>query len=339
MDYANLGKAGIKVSRLCLGAMMFGGPTDEQESIRIIHRALDTGINFIDTANVYNAGESERIVGKAIGGQRDHVVLATKVRWVMGEGPNDSGLSRYHILNEVENSLRRLNTDHIDIYIVHRPDPSTPLDESLGALDALVQQGKVRYTGCSNFDAWQVCEGLWISERRNHASFTCVQPLYNIVGRDAEVELFPFCRQHGLGVMAYSPLARGVLSGKYRGDKPLPEGSRAARGDQRIRETELRTESFELAEKLQPIAKAHGRSMTQLALAWVLGNPIVTSAIIGPRTMEQFEDNLGCLGWEIESAALDEIDRLIPPGEHTGKGYNDPAKPVLGRPRAQSSGL
>lgn len=332
MDYVNLGKQGVKVSRLCLGTMMFGGPTDEKESIRIIHRAMDEGINFIDTANVYNAGESERILGKAIDGRRDRVVLVTKVINPMGEGPNDVGGSRYHILNEVENSLRRLDTDHIDLYILHRPDYTTPLEESLEALDGLVRQGKVRYIGMSNYYAWQVCCALWIADRRNLASVACVQPLYNIVNRDAEVELFPLCREHGVGVMVYSPLARGVLAGKYLPGKPPPEGSRGARKDRRMLQTELREESFEVAQKLLPLAEAHGRPLTQFALNWALGNPIVTSAIVGPRTMEQFEDNLGCLGWEISQDALAEIDRLVPPGEHTGWGFNDPAYPVMGRP-------
>ena len=334
MDYAVLPRTGVEVSRLCLGTMMFGGPTDQEESIRIIHQALDCGINFIDTANVYNRGESERIVGQALQDRRHQVVLATKVRGAMGEGPNEGGSSRYHILSEVENSLRRLRTDHIDLYLLHRPDPLTPIEESLAALDTLVQQGKVRYLGCSNFDAWQVGAGLGASERRNFASFACVQPLYNLVNRDAEVELFPCCRHYDLGVMVYSPLARGVLSGKYRQDRDLPAESRAGRQDRRILETEMRPESFAVAEQLQSLARAHGRTLTQFALAWVLANPIVSAAIIGPRTIAQFKDNLGCLGWQIEASALDEIDGLVPPGEHTGKGYGDPSRPVLGRPRA-----
>ena len=332
MDYVNLGKSGVKVSPLCLGTMMFGGPTDEAESIRIIHRALDAGINFIDTANVYNGGESERVVGKAIQDRRDQVVLATKVFGAMGEGPNDGGSSRYHIFNEVENSLRRLTTDHIDIYILHKPDYNVPLEESLCALNALVEQGKVRYIGCSNFYGYQLCKALWISDTRTLASMVVAQPLYNIVNRDPEVELFPCCQEHGIGVMVYSPLARGVLAGKYLADQPLPEGSRAARGDKRLQDTELREESFEVAQKLKPLADAHGKTMTQFALNWVLSNPIVTTPIVGPRTMEHLEDNLGCLGWEISQEALSEIDTLVPPGEHTGHGFNDPMYPVLGRP-------
>ncbi|MBI3946452.1 MAG: aldo/keto reductase [Armatimonadetes bacterium] len=332
MEYGTLGRQGVKVSRLCLGTMMFGGATGAEESTRIIHRALDAGINFIDTANMYNAGESEVVIGKAIRGRRDRVVLATKVKNAMGEGPNDAGLSRCHILNEVENSLRRLGTDHIDLYYLHAPDYDTPMEESLTAMNDLVRQGKVRYIACSNYYAWQVCEGLWISDRRNLASFACAQPLYNIVNRDAEVELLPLCRERGLGVVTYSPLARGVLTGKYRPGEAPPEGSRAARGDRRIREAELREESFVASQEVAALAREKGCAVSRLALAWVIANPIITSAILGPRTMEQLEDNLGCLSVVITPEDEAAIDRVVPPGEHTGKGYNDPAYPVRGRP-------
>lgn len=332
MEYVNLGKSGVKVSPLCLGTMMFGGPTDEAESTRIIHLAIDAGINFIDTANVYNGGEAERIVGKAIQDRRDQVVLVTKVRGGMGEGVNDQGLSRYHILNEVENSLRRLNTDHIDLYMLHRPDYDTPLEESLRAVDDLIHQGKVRYVGCSNFYGFQLSDALWMADRLNLASMVAAQPLYNIVNRDPEVELFPCCQEHGIGTMIYSPLARGVLAGKYLPDQPPPQGSRADRQDRRMLQTELRDQSFEVAQQLKPMADAHGKTLTQFSLNWVLANPIVTSAIVGPRTMDHLEDNLGCLDWAISRDALDEIDVLVPPGEHTGFGFNDPQYPVLGRP-------
>ena len=333
MEYRNLGRAGVRVSPLCLGTMMFGGPTDERESIRIIHRALDEGINFIDTANVYNGGESERVVGKALKGRRDSVVLTTKVRGAAGEGPNDRGTSAYHILAEVENSLRRLDTDHIDLYLLHRFEPATPIEESLEALDRLVRQGKVRYIGCSNFDGWQLCQALWTSERRNFSRFVAVQPLYNMVNRDVEVELLPCCEEFGVGVMAYSPLARGVLSGKYLAGQAYPDGSRAARGDRRIQETEMRPESFKVTALLKPIVDAHAKTMTQFALNWVISNPLVTAAIIGPRTMEQLEDNLGAVGWSIGEDALDEIDRLVPPGTHTGIDFFDPSRAFTGRPR------
>ena len=246
----------------------------------------------------------------------------------------DAGTSRRVILREVDASLQRLGTDWIDVYYLHSPDYSTPLEEALRALDDCVRAGKVRYIACSNYYAWQVCEGLWRSDRRGWAAFACVQPLYNLLNRDAEVELFPFCQKHGLGVVPYSPLARGVLSGKYQPGAAPPEGSRAARGDRRLQQAEWREESLEVAQALRPLAEARGKSLTQWALAWVLANPIVTSAIIGPRTLEQLEDHLGALGWRLTPEEEKAVDRLVPPGEHTGKGYNDPAYPVRGRPAA-----
>lgn len=335
MEYRTLGQAGVKVSPLCLGTMMFGGPTEEAESIRILHRALDAGINFIDTANVYNTGESERIVGRALKGRRDRVVLATKVRSAMGDGPNEGGSSRYHIMTEVEASLRRLDTDRIDLYFLHRPDELTPLEESLRALDDCVRQGKVRYIACSNFYAWQIMEGLWISDRRHLERLVCLQSLYNIVNRDVEVEVLPACRAQGLAFVPYSPLARGVLTGKYRPGQPFPEGSRAARGDKRMRDTELREESYRVAQELLPLAEARGMTLSQFALAWLLANPLVTSPIIGPRTMAQLEDNLGALGATLTPEEEAAVDRLVPPGEHTGYGFNDPLYPVQGRPAGQ----
>ncbi len=331
MEYRTLGRAGVKVSPLCLGTMMFGGPTNEKDSIRIIHRAMDAGINFLDTANVYNAGESERVIGKAVSENREKWVIATKVHGTMGDDVNDSGSHRFHIMSAVEASLKRLGTDHIDVYYLHRWDTSTRIVESLRALDDCVRQGKVRYIACSNFEAWRVCEALWTSKQQGLEDFVCVQPLYNIVNRDIEVELLPFCQKYGVGVVPYSPLARGVLSGKYLPGKKPPKGSRAARKDRRILQTELREESFEVAQKLTPLADAHGKTLTQFALAWVLANPTITSVIIGPRTMEQLEDNLGCLDCTITEDDEKVINELVPPGEHTGKGYNDPAYPVLGR--------
>ena len=331
MEYRTLGRAGVKVSPLCLGTMMFGGPTNEQDSIQIIHKALDSGINFMDTANVYNAGESERIIGKAIRGNRDKWVIATKVHGGMGTDINASGSHRFHIMSAVEASLKRLDTDRIDVYYLHRWDASTRIAESLRALDDCVRQGKVRYIACSNFEAWRICEALWTSEKHGLEKFVCVQPLYNIVNRDPEVELLPFCEEYGVGVVPYSPLARGVLSGKYLPDAEPPEDSRAARKDRRILQTELREESYEVAQNLKPLADAHGKTLTQFSLAWVLANPTITSVIIGPRTMEQLMDNLGCLDCTPTAADEAAIDALVPPGEHTGKGYNDPAYPVLGR--------
>ncbi len=331
MEYSVLGNSGVEVSRLCLGAMMFGNPTDESDSIKVIERAFDAGINFIDTANVYNAGESERIVGKAVKAFRDDVLIATKVSGAMGEGLNRSGTSRHHIMMAVEDSLRRLDTDRIDLYYLHRWNALTPIEESLRALDDCVRQGKVRYIAGSNFDAWRLCEAWWTSDRMNLEKFICLQPLYNIVNRDVEVELLPFCKAYNVGVVSYSPLARGVLTGKYLPGQPPPPGSRAARQDRRILQTELREESYEVAQKLQPVAAAHGKTLAQFALAWALANSTITSVIIGPKNLEQLEDNLGSLDCTITPEDEATVDQLVPPGEHTGKGYNDPMYPVLGR--------
>ncbi|HVB48117.1 MAG TPA: aldo/keto reductase, partial [Burkholderiales bacterium] len=248
MDYRTLGRTGVKVSPLCLGAMMFGAPTSEQDSIAIVERALEAGINFFDVADGYNNGEAERILGRALKGRRDRVVLATKFGVSMGEGPNDVGASRYHLMHALHASLRRLDTDCIDVYYIHKFDYATPLEETLRALDDCVRAGKVRYIACSNFYAWRLVEGLDISRSRGLTQFACVQPLYNIVNRDPELELLPACVQNGLGVVSYSPLARGVLSGKYAPGAAPPEGSRAARGDKRIQQTELREESFAVAQ-------------------------------------------------------------------------------------------
>lgn len=333
MKYRKLGRTGVDVSELCLGTMMFGGPTDEADSIRIIHRAIDDGVNFIDTANVYVKGESERIVGKAVRDRRDRVFLATKVRSQLGDGPNESGASRYHILREFDKSLTRLGLGYVDLYFLHQFDFGTALDESLRAMDDLVRQGKIRYVGCSNYYGFQVIEALWIADRLGLSPLVCAQPLYNLVNRDAEVELFPACHKYGVGVAVYSPLARGVLTAKYRVGTPFPVGSRAARGDKRIHQTELRDESFNVAQCLVPLAEAKGVALSQFALAWTLANRAVTSAIIGPRTMEQYEDNLAALACVITAEDESAVDALVPPGEHSGKGYNDPNYPVRGRIR------
>jgi aryl-alcohol dehydrogenase-like predicted oxidoreductase len=331
MDYRILGRTGVSVSRLCLGAMMFGGPTPEKESNDIVARALEAGINFFDVADAYNQGEAERVLGRALKGRRDRVVLASKFGVATGEGPNDGGASRYHLANALHASLRRLDTDRIDVYYIHKHDYATPLEETLRALDDCVRAGKVRYVACSNFYAWQVVDGLAISRAQGLPRFACVQPQYNIVNRDAELELLPACAQHGVGVVSYAPIARGVLSGKYTPGAALPEGSRAARGDRRIQQAELRDESMVVAQALRPLAERHGRTLAQFAIAWVLANRAITSAIIGPRTLAQLEDNLGALGWTLAPEDERAVDALVPRGEHTGKGYNDPQYPVRGR--------
>ncbi len=333
MNYHNLGNAGVKVSPICLGTMMFGGQTDEAESIRIMHKALDLGVNFFDTANIYNAGRSEIAVGKALAEKRDQVVLATKGRQPMGDGPNQSGASRLHLMRELDASLKRLGTDYVDIYYQHTPDDETPIEETLRALDDMVRCGKVRYIGCSNFRAWQLCEALWTSDKLNLHRFCCVQPLYNIVNRDIEVELLPLCREHGIGVVAYSPLARGILTGKYKLGAEFPEGSRAARNDPRMRQAELRDASIEISQQIAAHCDKKGVGASQFALAWVLANRILTSVILGPRTMEHFDDNVGCLDVTITDEDEAFLDGLVPPGEHSGKGFQDTAYPITGRRR------
>lgn len=324
MEYLKLGKSGLSVSRFCLGTMMFGGPADKKASDKIINTALDRGIIFFDTANIYNNGESERVTGAALAGKRQNIIIATKVYGKMGPGPNDFGLSRGHIIREAEQSLRRLKTDYIDLYQVHRPDPATPSEETMSALDSLVKQGKARYIGCSNYDAWHLAESLWISDKRNYSPFISVQPLYNMLDRNIEVELIPFCRKYGVGIMAYSPLARGVLSGKYgKGDK-MPAGSRAARKDPRFLETVRRKEYFEAAYKLKQHTDKKGISLSIFALAWLLNNPAVTSVILGPRTMEQFLDNFEALKIRLDDKDLAFIDSVNPPGDNPGKGFIDP---------------
>lgn len=331
MNYRNLGSAGVKVSPVCLGTMMFGGATDAGESIRIMHKALDQGINFFDTANVYANGESEVVTGRAITDRREHVVLATKGRNPMKEGPNHTGGSCVNMLRSLDESLKRLATDYVDIYYYHAPDYSTPIEETLRAMDDMVRSGKVRYIACSNFRAWRLMEALWTSDRLNLRRFVCVQPLYNIVNRDIEVELLPACQEYGIGVVSYSPLARGILSGKYKKGEPFPEGSRAARNDKRMKQAELRDASFEIAEQIGAHCRKKGVPISQFSLAWCLANPILTSVIIGPRTMVQFDDNIGCLNVTIDEADEAFINDIVPSGEHSGKGFQDTAYPITGR--------
>jgi len=334
METRNLGRTGLKVSQLCLGCMMFGDVTPEAESLAIIQAALDAGINFLDTADKYGAGASERVVGKALQGRRDAVVLATKVGLqVDGSGPNASGTSRKHIREALEASLKRLGTDYVDLYYLHTRDAGTPLEESLAALDDLVRAGKVLYVGVSNFRAWQVTRSFGLQESHGWDRLAAVQPLYNLANRDAEVELLPACSALGIGVCSYSPLARVVLTGKYQpGQKPPPE-SRAGRGNVRLMQTEYREANFALAEEIGKLAAQVGCTAAQLALAWVMANRLVTAPLLGPRTMAQLEDNLGALQVALTPEVEAAIDALVPPGEHSGKGYQDPGFPVTGRVR------
>lgn len=323
MEHRTLGRTGVKVSPLCLGTMNFGGPTDEKDSIAIINRALDGGINFIDTANVYNAGESERIVGKALkdNGQRDQVVLATKVFGKMGDGPNDQGVSRYHIIKACEDSLRRLQTDHIDLYQLHRPPLGVPQDETLRAFDDLVCSGKVRYIGCSTHPAWMVMEALAVSEKYNLARYISEQPPYNLLDRRIENELIPLAQKYGLAILPWSPLAGGILAGRYPLDGEAPEGSRATRANE-IFQARITRKGREVAAKVAELAQERGVTITQLSLLWAKDQPGITSPIIGPRTMAHLEDALPLLEMTLDDADRPLFDALVHPGTAVADFHN-----------------
>ncbi|WP_022722997.1 aldo/keto reductase [Rhodopseudomonas sp. B29] len=332
MHYRPLGRSGLKVSPLCLGTMMFGGPADEATSGRIIDSARNAGINFIDTADVYCDGASEQVVGRAIKAQRQHWILATKVANQIGEGPNRSGLSRRWIMQAADSSLKRLGTDCIDIYYLHKEDHSTPLDETVRAIGDLMHAGKIRYFGVSNYRGWRVAEICNICDRLGIDRPIVSQPYYNAMNRMPEVEHIPACGFYGLGVVPYSPLARGVLTGKYAPDATPDKDSRAGRNDKRILQTEFRPESLQMAQRIRAHAEAKGITAGQFAVAWVLNNALVTSVIAGPRTEAQWADYLRAL--DVTFTAEDEalIDRLVATGHPSTPGYNDPAYPIEGRP-------
>ena len=317
MRYRTLGRTGVKVSPYCLGAMMFGawGNPDHDDSVRIIHAAIDGGINFVDTADVYSGGESEEIVGKALAGRRDRVVLATKFHAPMGDDPNQRGNSRRWIVHEVENSLRRLQTDYIDLYQVHRPDPQCDIDETLGALTDLVRQGKVRYIGSSTFPAEEIVEAQWVAERRGRERFVTEQPPYSILARGVETAVLPTCERYGIGVIPWSPLAGGWLTGRYRRGADLPTTGRASRTPGRFDPSiPANQRKLDLVEELLKVAADAGCSLTHMAHAFVLSHPAVSAAIIGPRTMEQLEDALAGTDVTLDDDVLDRIDALVPPG-------------------------
>ncbi len=323
MEFRPLGRTGVQVSQLCLGCMMFGGRTAPSESYEIIDRALDAGINFIDTANVYSLGRSEEVTGEALtrNGKRQQVVLATKVHGKMGEGPNDMGNSRRHIIEQCEASLRRLQTDCIDLYQIHRPEPGIPIDETLRALDDLVRAGKVRYIGSSTFAAWQLVESLWTAKELGLNRFVCEQPPYNLLDRRIERELIPMARTYGFALIPWSPLAGGLLTGKYKRGQEPPEGTRFADTDNPLYRRRLNDRIFDVVEGLQPIAEEKGCTLSQLSLAWCIQQPGVTSPIIGPRTMEQFEDNLAALNVEITEEDQKRINRVIRRGDSAAPFY------------------
>jgi 1-deoxyxylulose-5-phosphate synthase len=327
MEYRSLGRTGVLVSPLCLGAMNFGGPTDELSSIEIIDRALDAGLNFIDTANVYNHGESERIVGKALkqNGRRHEVVLATKVHGSMGEGPNEQGNSRYHIIQACEDSLGRLQTDHIDLYQLHRPSLTIPQDETLRAFDDLVRAGKVRYIGSSTHPAWMVMEALAISEKMNLARYVSEQPPYNLLDRRIENELIPLALKYGLAILPWSPLAGGILAGKYTLDMidadAYPEDSRAERSGDWFRSRVTR-EGVKVAGKVQEMALERGMNAAQLSTLWCKEQPGVTSPIIGPRTMKHLDDALSVLDQHLTDEDRARFDALVHPGNAVADFHN-----------------
>jgi len=309
MEYRRLGRTGLKVSPLCMGCWRMGGDqTDEATSLQILQASLDAGINFIDTADVYTGGHSERIVAKVIEGRRSEVVLATKFRWRSAKGPNGEGASRKHILEACEASLRRLGTDYVDLYQIHGWDGGTPIEETMEALGDLVRSGKVRYIGCSNFSALQICRALWAADRAGTAKFVSVQPHYNLLERGAENELLPFCHEMGLGCINYSPLAGGLLTGKYRRGEEVPAGTRAAREERMRRRLDDRT--YDRLERLEAYAREHGHTPTHLALAYLLAQPFVSSPIIGATSVAQLQESLGAVEWKMtaeEAARVREI--------------------------------
>ncbi|BAP42588.1 aldo/keto reductase [Pseudomonas sp. 21LCFQ02] len=333
MSYRTLGQSGLKVSTLTLGSMMFGEQTGTEESLRIIDKAWDQGVNFIDTADVYNGGRSEEIVGEAIAARRSEWVLATKVAVGPSDGvPNRAGLNRKHIFNAIDNSLRRLDTDYIDIYYLHKEDHDTPLEVTVSAIGDLIRQGKIRYWGVSNFRGWRIAEIANVAQRLGVDKPVISQPLYNIVNRQAELEQIPAAAFHGLGVVPYSPLARGVLSGKYAVDAAPASDSRAGRQDKRLLETEWRAESLQIARRIQDYTREKGVGIVEFAIAWVLNNQAVSSAIVGPRTEQQWDSYLKAL--EVRISAEDEafVDSLVTPGHASTPGFNDVQHFVSGRP-------
>ena len=331
MDYRVLGRSGVRVSPLCLGTMMFGAASDAATATRIIDAARDAGVNFIDTADQYAKGASERIVGPAVAAARDHWVVATKAANPMGEGPNARGLSRRWLMRAIDQSLARLGLDHVDIFYLHREDPDTALDETLRAVGDIIKAGKARYFGLSNFRAWRHAEVIRLCDALGVPRPIASQPYYNAFNRMPEVEVIPVCAHYGIGVVPYSPVARGVLTGKYPPDGEAPADSRAGRKDGRILESEFRHESLVLAQEIKAHAEARGMTAAQFAFAWVIRNRYVTAAIAGPRTEAQFADYLGAL--EVDLTAEDEalIDRMVAPGHPSTPGYTDPRYPVEGR--------
>jgi len=331
MEYGYLGRSALKVSPLCLGAMMFGGETDASTSKRIIDKAFDQGVNFIDTADVYHAGRSEEVVGRSIAEKRDSWVIATKFGYPVAQGPNEQGQSRKWINQSVNASLTRLGTDYIDILYFHRALLDAPLEEAVRAIGDLIQQGKIRYYGLSNFRGWRIAEVVRIADKLGIDRPVVSEPLYNLVDRTAEVEQFPAAAQYGLGVVPYSPLARGVLTGKYSAGSDPSADSRAGRGDKRIQQTEWRPESLAIAQKVATYAAERGTTSIAFAIAWVLQNKLVSAAIAGPRTEAHWDSYMDALTVQLGPDDEKFVDSLVPPGHASTHGYTDPGYPVEGR--------
>ena len=310
MEYRRLGNSGLQVAAVGLGANNFGGRCDEQQSALVVDQALDVGATFIDTANSYGGTRSEEFIGKALKGKREKAIIATKFASPIGQGPNQRGGSRKHVMDCVEDSLRRLDTDYIDLYQMHFPEPETPIEETLRALDDLVRQGKVRYIGCSNFAAWQLGEAVWTSRTQNLNGFVSVQPYYNLLRRDVEKELVPFCKAYNIGILPYFPLESGFLTGKYRSGEPPPEGTRLAgsRNFQRV----LSEKNFEVLQGLERFAEERERTVGELAIAWLLANPSVSSVIAGATKPEQVAANVKGVDWHLTAEEMKEIDEIAP---------------------------
>lgn len=335
MDYRRMGQSGLSVSQICLGTMMFGGRTAEKDAVKIIEHARGAGVNFIDTADGYGAGESERVVGKAIKKDRDDWVLATKVYNPMGKkGPNNRGLGRKWMTQACNESLARLGTDYIDLYYFHKDDEDTPIEESLEAVADLIKAGKVRYYGLSNYYGWRLALVCATASSMGVPLPIACEPYYNPMTREAERDVLPACDHFGLGVVPYSPLARGVLTAKYAPGQAPDKNSRASAGDKRFLETEWRDDSLKLAQKVKKHAEKKGMTAADWAMNWVMANPIVTSVLAGPRTMQQWKDYLGALDHVGKWSEKDEAfwDKLVSPGHPSTPGYNDPQYPIRGRP-------
>ncbi|HZZ91926.1 MAG TPA: aldo/keto reductase [Usitatibacter sp.] len=331
MEYRKLGESGLMVSPLCLGTMMFGDRTDKSEAGRIVAAARDAGVNFIDTADVYAKGESERITGALIAPDRDRWILATKVANPMGDDPNRRGTSRKWILRAIDESLERLGTDYVDIYYLHKDVHETPLAETIAAIADVIGQGKARYFGVSNYRGWRIAEVMHLCREMGIDKPAVCQPYYNAMNRQPENDILPACHYYGIGVVPYSPLARGVLTGKYaKGEAPAAE-TRAGRQDKRILETEFRDESLEIARKLKAHAERKGLTAVDYAVNWVLNNRIVSSVIAGPRTLEQWQAYVGAIGKRFDAEDESLLDSMVPAGHASTPGYNDPAYPLIGR--------